>query len=249
MRNFLLLLALFLCAPLVNANTSINPSPYDGCGTLVQSGTCVLFQADNGNTYDMLEGTGPWVVGDYIHVVGEQSPCFSSCGTNACIFSVTLLESCVTDATIPFCDNSTGSFFCPCGNFGAGGEGCQNSTGAGAILTAQGSARIGLDDLFFSSSQLPPNRPALLFSGDGQIQPGQALGDGLRCAGGSLFRFGVRIASNQGTADWGPGLAAQGGWQAGTTISLQVWYRDPVGSSPCGTGFNLSGGRYVALIP
>mgnify|MGYP002630211734 CR=1 FL=1 len=248
MRTYLLALALFLCSPLAAANSSLSPSPYDGNGTLVQNGSCTSYQADNGNLYNLNEGLGGFVVGDYIHVVGMQSPCVSSCNTNACIFSVTLMEAVATDPTVPFCDNTTGSFFCPCGNFAAGGEGCLNSTGAGAFLTAQGSASIALDDLSFSGVQLPPGRPAMLFSGDALFQPGAILGDGTLCTGGNLKRFAVRISTGQGVANWGNGLAAQGNWQAGATYSLQVWYRDPVGG-PCSTGFNLSGGRYVTMIP
>jgi hypothetical protein len=113
-----------------------------------------------------------------------------------------------------------GSSQCPCSNIGGAGEGCANSSGAGAILTETGSTSVGADDLGFAGAGLLPSQPALLFVGD------TALGGG------------------DGAASWGPGLGAAGGWTAGDTRYFQLWYRDSIGS-PCGIGFNLTNG--VAL--
>jgi hypothetical protein len=118
--------------------------------------------------------------------------------------------------------------------------GCVNSSGAGAVLHARGSASVAADDLVLSSSGLLSGQPALLFAGQNQLA-GVAFGDGLRCAGGSVVRLGVRTPSPAGIATWGPGLAATGAWTPGEARYLQVWYRDPQGG-PCGTGFILSNG-------
>jgi hypothetical protein len=77
---------------------------------------------------------------------------------------------------------------------------------------------------------------------------GLSFGDGLRCAGGSVKRLGVRVPDAAGTAHWGPGLAALGQWGPGDVRFFQGWYRDPVGSS-CGTNFNLSNGVEVSFWP
>jgi hypothetical protein len=54
-------------------------------------------------------------------------------------------------------------------------------------------------------------------------------------------RLGVRVPDAQGSASWGPGLTAAGGWASGDTRYFQCWYRDPSGS-PCGALFNLTHG-------
>lgn len=136
----------------------------------------------------------------------------------------------------------------PCGNPGGAGEGCMNSTGVGGKLSAVGTPSAGADDLQFNAVGLRPNQPALLFAGLNQVNSGMGLtfGDGLRCAGGSVVRLGVSVPDASGAASWGPGLGAQGGWNAGDTRRFQAWYRDPV-TGPCTTGFNLSNGYEVTF--
>jgi len=148
---------------------------------------------------------------------------------------------------VPFClgDGSGGQ--CPCGNPGGQGEGCANAGGSGAVLFGFGTASVGLDDLAFAGQQLIPSQAALLFAGINAVNGGNGipLGDGIRCAGGSVVRLGIQAPDGSGDASWGPGLGAMGGWGAGDTRRFQVWYRDPGG--PCGTGFNLTNGVEVAF--
>jgi hypothetical protein len=93
-----------------------------------------------------------------------------------------------------------------------------------------------------------PSQPALLFVGNNTLNGGNGVpfGDGLRCAGGSVVRLGVKIPNAAGSATWGPGLGATGGWGTGDTRTLQGWYRDPSGS-PCSNGFNLTGAVEVTF--
>lgn len=143
-----------------------------------------------------------------------------------------------------FCDAGA-----PCGNLGAADEGCANSAGAGAILTASGSASAAADDLVLHCSQIPPNRPALAFAGTIQVNGGAGFlfGDGLRCAGGAVQRLGVQISDGSGVSTHGPGLGAMGGWSSGDTRDFQIWYRDPFG--PCNGDFNLSHGLEIQILP
>ena len=106
------------------------------------------------------------------------------------------------------------------------------------------------DDLSFQATHLLPAESALLFAGLNATNGGEGLpfGDGLRCAGGSVVRLGVRVPDADGRAAWGPGLGSVGAWEAGETRRFQVRYRDPVGS-PCGSGFNSSHGFEVELTP
>jgi hypothetical protein len=150
----------------------------------------------------------------------------------------------------PYCFGDGSLTSCPCGNPGAAGEGCANSTGSGATLAAGGSASVSADDLLFDAAGLVPFQPALLFSGLNAVNGGAGVvfGDGLRCAGGSVKRLGVQNAGSTGGATWGPGLAPIGGWVAGDTRRFQAWYRDPV-AGPCGSTFNLSHGVEVIFLP
>ncbi len=136
-------------------------------------------------------------------------------------------------------DGSGGA--CPCGNFGATGEGCANSTAAGALLAASGTVSVSAGDLVLTGSQLPAGQPGLFFQGVNAINGGNGnpFGDGLRCAGGGVVRIQVRTASGAGVAFTTVDVPATGGAAAGDTRYYQIWYRDPVGS-PCGTGFNFT---------
>jgi len=140
---------------------------------------------------------------------------------------------------------------CPCGNSGALGEGgCANSLGVGAVLGSNGVPSVAQDAFILQAANLVPGQPALLFAGLNAVNGGNgvAFGDGLRCAGGGVQRLGVVAPDASGSASWGPGIAALGGWNPGDLRRFQAWYRDPSGS-PCGTGFNLSNGLEVIFVP
>jgi hypothetical protein len=139
---------------------------------------------------------------------------------------------------------------CPCGNNGPPGVGCGNSTGGGAGLVASGSTSVSADNIGFDATGLLPGQPALLFSGMNAVNNGQGVtfGDGLRCAGGTVKRLGVRVPDASGDASWGPGLAPLGEWGSGDVRRFQCWYRDP-SASPCGANFNLSNGYEVTFTP
>jgi hypothetical protein len=148
----------------------------------------------------------------------------------------------------PFCFGDGSGSACPCTNPGSADAGCANSTGAGGVLTAAGSNGAAADDLELHATHLLPAQPALAFAGLDATGGGAgvAFGDGLRCAGTGVVRLGIRVPDAGGAATWGPGLGAVGGWQAGETRRLQVWYRDPTGS-PCNSGFNLTNGLEVTF--
>lgn len=145
-------------------------------------------------------------------------------------------------------DGSVGP--CPCSNESVATreQGCRNSSALGAHLATQGSDSVSSDDLRFHAFNLTPGNPVILFSGtEGFLAP-IPMGDGLRFAGTRVVRLGVKVPSPAGKATWGPGLAGAYGWNSNETLYLQSWYRDTVGT-PCGAGFNLSGGVSVDLQP
>ena len=148
-----------------------------------------------------------------------------------------------------YCFGDSSGTACPCGNTGASDAGCASSAGPGASVAAAGSASRAADDLAIAGAGLAPSQPVLLFAGPNSINGGLGIvfGDGLRCVGGSVQRLGVHTATPGGSASWGPGLLATGGWSAGDTLRFQLWYRDPAG--PCSSGFNLSDALELTLVP
>jgi hypothetical protein len=147
----------------------------------------------------------------------------------------------------PFCLGDGTGGVCPCGNVGATGDGCANSTGGGALLLSIGSNSMSADDLGFNGFGLPPGKPSMVFSGDAQavISP---FGDGIRCVDGAIKRHDVIFPDASGNATWPPSLQGQGGWGSGDTRYFQIWYRDPT-AGPCNGGFNTSSGIIVTFVP
>ena len=121
-----------------------------------------------------------------------------------------------------FCFGDGSGTACPCANGGASGAGCANSSGSGAMLLGVGSNSLAADDFGVHASGMLPNQVATLFAGANRLT-GTVLGDGLRCAGGSLERLGPRPPDASGAATWGPGLAGSECWSAGDVRRLQAW--------------------------
>ena len=127
----------------------------------------------------------------------------------------------------------------PCGNAGASGQGCANTTGAGSQLTATGAATIGGGStLQLHANNLPtPQTIGLFFQGNNVLNP-TPFGDGLRCVGGSIERLEV-VITETGSAD---SSVIVGPASSGVKF-YQFWYRDaPAQQSPCSSGFNLTNG-------
>jgi len=154
---------------------------------------------------------------------------------------------------VSYCPGDGSAGPCPCGNEGGPGEGCRNSSGAGATLCASGSASIGADDLFLAMAPVPANEFGLFFTGDSAIGP-FPFGDGLRCVGGTVFRFPILNSGSAGTIGFGPVVGfsnsvfgASGQVTVGSTWNYQGWYRDPNG--PCSSSFNLTNGMAITYGP
>ena len=148
---------------------------------------------------------------------------------------------------VSFCSGDGSGTACPCGNSAGAGEGCANDTGSGALLSASGSNSLSADDLVLSASQLTPG-PGLFFQGNNAINGsnGNAFGDGLRCAGGSVRRLEVQFANtaNSFTTTTTISISTAGAVSAGQTKRYQYWYRDS-GTSPCSSLFNLTNGYEI----
>lgn len=140
---------------------------------------------------------------------------------------------------------------CPCGNNVAPGaaEGCANSSGAGASLSASGSTSIAAADLSLHVAGLPAAPPGVFFAGDGATAGGAGVPflSGLRCVSGNVVRLAKIPATPGGQANLpGPGfppIHQMVGAQPGQTQYFQFWYRDAQG--PCGHSANMTNGLRV----
>jgi plastocyanin len=147
-----------------------------------------------------------------------------------------------------FCFGDSSGTACPCNNGGSPGHGCSNSnSAAGVLLSAEGQASVASDSVILSVADSVPGQPGLFFQGDNAVAAGSGVtfGDGLRCAGGNVFRLQIRMADGAGSAATTVNISSAGGVSAGATKRYQWWYRDPV-FSPCLNGFNLSNGVEIS---
>lgn len=171
-----------------------------------------------------------------------------SLGTSTDVNSNGIPDECERIREYGQCDAASA----PCLNPSSDG-GCANSTGNGGRLFFTGTNRVSLDDLVLNSKGLPPNKFGIGYMGTGSLA--NQLGDGLRCVGGSTFRYGIQNSGSSGEIVSGPGIIATscasfpslGCITAGDTWYFQVWYRDPGG--PCGSGFNFTNGLEVEFVP
>lgn len=139
---------------------------------------------------------------------------------------------------------------CPvgiCGNSDAD-AGCANSAGQGARLSARGTTLP--DDVNLIVSDARPGQFGIFFEGDTAVA--FPMGDGIRCAGGTLIRItrAPMQVEPDGSVIYGPcvgdaPISSVTGVLPGSGLTrrYQFWYRDPGG--PCSAGFNLSHGYEI----
>ncbi len=156
-----------------------------------------------------------------------------------------LRADCMAVTITSYCPSTQAA--CPCGNVGAAGNGCANSTGAnGALLSASGTAMIGGDTLTLTASGMPSSSSCLFAQGTSTASG--TFGDGLQCLGGSIVRLRTRIATN-GSVSFGasvggdPLVSVIGGVSAGT-YNYQAFYRDAASFCTSST-FNSTNGLSV----
>lgn len=149
---------------------------------------------------------------------------------------------------------------CPCGNVSGPGarEGCANSSGRGARLTASGQPRLTADTLLLSLEGSTPSAPGVYFQGS-IAAPAFGFGDGLRCAGGAVRRIYTRTAqagASSAPSAGDPSVSARSAATgdvigAGSSRVYQVMYRDVAPAfcpAPVGALHNLSSGVIVTWL-
>ncbi|MCA8978994.1 MAG: hypothetical protein H6831_03945 [Planctomycetes bacterium] len=212
-----------------DADTTKDTAVFRGNTPILQEGVSIVdgllvFDVDNGER-DMSDN-GRYIVQDCGLIDTNQA------GLVLVSFSPETASLCFGDGV------SAGP--CPCINestVGAG-EGCKNSLGYGAILTASGSAVVANDDIVFTTTQAIPGQTSLLVQGNAlQTLP---FKDGILCMGNPTERVEVVTLDGSGAGSTVGSVVTNGNVLPGQTRYYQQWYRNPGGVSPCGTGSNFT---------
>lgn len=119
-----------------------------------------------------------------------------------------------------------------------------NSTGNSALISANGSASLGANDLELVAGNLPPGKPTLFYFGPGSTEV--PLGNGFRCvAGPGIARFSPLLSNPAGVAVLAvdnTNLPGGASFSPGSSWHFQAWYRDPAAGQ---AGFNLTDGAAI----
>ncbi|MEY2746116.1 MAG: hypothetical protein RL112_1158 [Planctomycetota bacterium] len=163
-------------------------------------------------------------------------------------------NACVpTEPGVRYCSGDGTATACPCGNAGTAGNGCASSINtAGASLGAAGSASLAADTVVLTGAGMP-NSNALYFQGTIRQNTGlgNAFGDGLRCAGGTIIRLGTKT-NVAGTSSYptagNQSVSVRGAITVPGTRTYQAWYRNAAAFCTPST-FNLSNGYEIVWAP
>lgn len=120
-------------------------------------------------------------------------------------------------------------------------HGAINSTGGPASLDYTGSLSLS-DAEFTVTCDGLSNSMGVLFGGN--LEVNLPFGSGVRCAGGSLQRYGIQHPNASGHVE--QIFDSSSGIPVGSTWHMQYWYRDPAGGGP---GFTTSDALRFTLRP
>jgi len=162
---------------------------------------------------------------------------------------------------VSFCAGDGSGAACPCGNSGAGGRGCENSSSTGgALLAGTGNPSLGADTFLLTASDERPIALTIFWQGSTETA-GSSFGDGIGCFSNPGLRrlyfrdaVGGAAAAPQGAelSVSARSAAAGDSLSAGDTRIYHTFYRDGAASfcpPPQGSSFNTSNGLRVIWGP
>lgn len=136
---------------------------------------------------------------------------------------------------------------CPCGNVGAPGHGCANSTGpSGALLRGGGSSNP--DTNVLRGSLMPAASLCIYLQGDSITDA--TFGDGVLCTGGALVRLKTKVnvgGASQFPESADPPISSRGGVTPGSGVRryYQTYYRNPASAFCSPATFNVTNGWII----
>lgn len=121
-----------------------------------------------------------------------------------------------------------------------------NSSGAPALMSANGSNSLAANNLVLRSTPVPATVQGMFFRGLNAAQT--PFGNGNVCVAGSILRFPIVTANSNGLLVMPVDYNVWSGTPlaAGDTWRFQAWFRDP---SAGGSNFNLSDGYAITFVP
>lgn len=136
----------------------------------------------------------------------------------------------------PVCFGDSQLAICPCLNGTQAGQGCENSTGVGGVLTYTGTASVAADDLHLYGYQCRQLQTGVFLQGGALAA--LSFRDGILCVAPPTLRLEFVQTDFVGQATSTVSLVNAGNNVPGITRYYQLWFRDPGG--PCGAGSNLT---------
>ena len=233
----------------IQANGDIDVFLYDDTPGTCLDGFSYLTSAATGNDNELITwaNTTGSTVTYYLHVEvwsGSTQDCNNYDLVSTLVGNQVSTPTCEGDGTF---DAGSGPVGCPCGNNAAigSGEGCVNSQGHGATISASGSNTVANDNMVFTVDQARPNQPSLLVQGSTLIAV--PFKDGVLCMGNPTERVQVVFLDGSGSGSTTASIVTEGNVSIGDTRYYQFWYRDP-SLSVCGTGSSFSAGLCVVWM-
>jgi hypothetical protein len=247
--------------------TNLVPGDTNGAGDIFvhdrQSGTTERISIDSAGEQENNDSYFPAISGDgrYVALVSLASNLVPG-DTNG-TWDVFVRDRAYSPFTSLCNPSADGVLACPCANPpSALGRGCDNSSGTGgASLSGSGIAYLSMDSLVFVTSGEKPTATSIVLQGDSLVAGGIVIGQGVRCAGGSLKRLYTKTASggsitapNFGAGDQAVSVRSASLGDAispGQSRWYLVYYRNPVvlGGCPVSSTFNATQTGRVDRIP
>jgi hypothetical protein len=239
---------------------TLNVGNVTNLGSLTQGPLSGPIEADPNNISDATDTIfGQWVIGtftrtstDQLWLLQQGSHPLPSNTLTPHINAFQIREVQNNTPSTPFCTgDAVGTTCLGCGNNGAAGHGCGNSSFAtGTLLASTGIASVGADTLLLTVTSV--TGPGLFFQANALAPSPFTFGDGMLCAAVGIIRMGV-VFPTAGTATYpGPNplvSVAGGPILAGDTKHYQCWYRDSVPGHCTVDTFNMSNGVSLTWTP
>lgn len=202
-------------------------------------------------------GTGMGALGQFRIEGGSTPPgCYYSDSPFPSFHLRLYADACPAPPGQGYCYGDGSVTACPCGNESPSGSesGCLHSGGVGGRLSVSGQASLSGDTLLLLGTSMPANVSALFIQGTARQNNGSGtvLGDGLRCAGGTVWRLSAGTTNAAGQLQYPragqPDVSVQGHVLAPGLRTYQLWYRNSAAFCTAST-FNLTNGWDVVWGP
>jgi Tol biopolymer transport system component len=226
------------------------------------AGTTERVSVDSGGAQADYGGDVPWISADGRYAAFASSANNLVSGDTNGKLDVFVRDHGPVPPGTDLCQASAGDVrACPCSNPPANSpRGCDNSAATGgAQLTSSGTASLANDTLVFVTNGELASATSILIQGNAEVLGGVGFGQGVRCAGGALWRLFVKTAAGgsiSAPASGEPSISARSAMIGDTLGPLSirwyaVYYADPnvLGGCSAARQFNTTQTQRVVWLP